>query len=407
LTFKLDLLMPESRVFTVSTLTRQIKNLLEDNFPTVWVEGEISNYRPHYSGHLYFTLKDIEAQISCVMWRSRASTITQDIADGMKVRVLGNIRLYEKAGRYQLDTVLIQPAGIGELQMRFEALKQKLQAEGLFDPQHKKTIPEFPQSIGIITSPTGAAIKDILAVLKRVSPSTEVVIRGVRVQGDGAANEIADAIDCFNKYGMVDMLIIGRGGGSLEDLWPFNEEIVARAIFNSVIPVISAVGHEIDFTIADFVADARAATPSAAAESFIPRDMDIKETLLNINNIIQNLFNEYINQARNNINNILRSYAFRRPEDIIQQHALRVDELTHRLLLAGKHRLTSKNEEVLTLQKNLFSLNPDNVLARGYSMLFKDDRLISSVHNVDVDDRIIMKVKDGKISGKVLEKSEG
>ena len=233
--------MPEYHIYTVSALTEKIKILIEESFPTVWVEGEISNYRPHYSGHLYFTLKDKDAQISCVMWRNRASALNIKLEDGTRVKIFANVRVYEKAGRYQLDVILIQAAGIGELQMLFEALKQRLQAEGLFDAKYKKSIPKFVQRVGIITSPTGAAIKDIISVIKRISPSTEVIIRGVKVQGEGAAKEIAQAIATFNSYAQVDVLIVGRGGGSLEDLWPFNEEVVARAIFKSNIPVISAV----------------------------------------------------------------------------------------------------------------------------------------------------------------------
>jgi exodeoxyribonuclease VII large subunit len=396
--------MIEPRIYSVSALTQKIKILIEETFPGVWVEGEISNYRPHYSGHLYFTLKDKDAQISCVMWRSRASTITLALKDGMKVRVLANVRLYEKAGRYQLDVILIQAAGIGELQMLFEALKQKLQAEGLFDNKYKKSIPRYAQSVGVITSPTGAAIKDILSVIKRISPSTEVIIRSVKVQGEGAAEEIARAIETFNKFARVDVLIVGRGGGSLEDLWPFNEEIVARAIFESNIPVISAVGHEIDFTIADFVADLRAPTPSAAAEIAVCNDFELREYILTRKTSIHTYFNQYIRKLRNDIKNILRSYAFRRPEDIIRQYALRMDELTQRIYQTAKNCMRSKNELVETLEKRLFSLNPENVLGRGYSMIFKDSNLVFSVKNVEIDDKITVKLKDGNLDSKVTDK---
>jgi exodeoxyribonuclease VII large subunit len=396
--------MLESRIYSVSSLTEKIKILIEEAFPSVWVEGEISNYRPHYSGHLYFTLKDKDAQIACVMWRSRASTITLDLQDGMRVKVFANVRLYEKAGRYQLDVILIQAAGIGELQMLFEALKQKLQAEGLFEAKHKKNIPKFVQRVGVITSPTGAAIKDILSVIKRISPSTEVIIRGVKVQGTGAAEDIARAIDIFNRFAEVDVLIVGRGGGSLEDLWSFNEEIVARAIFSSNIPIISAVGHEIDFTIADFVADLRAPTPSAAAEIVVRNDFELREYLTARKTAIQSYFNQYITKLKNDIRNILRSYAFRRPEDIIRQYALRIDELTHRFFLVGKNSIQIKNELVKTHQKRLLSLNPDNVIERGYSMTFKNGKLIFSIQNVEIADQITVKLKEGKLDSTVLNK---
>jgi exodeoxyribonuclease VII large subunit len=396
--------MVEPRIYSVSALTQKIKILIEETFPSVWVEGEISNYRPHYSGHLYFTLKDKDAQISCVMWRSRASMLTLALQDGIKVKVLANVRLYEKAGRYQLDVILIQAAGIGELQMLFEALKQKLQAEGLFDTKYKKGIPRYAQSVGVITSPTGAAIKDILSVIKRISPSTEVVIRSVKVQGEGAAKEIARAIETFNKFARVDVLIVGRGGGSLEDLWPFNEEIVARAIFESNIPVISAVGHEIDFTIADFVADLRAPTPSAAAEIAVCNDFELREYIFTKKTSIHTYFNQYISELRNDIKNILRSYAFRRPEDIIRQYALRMDELIQRIYQTAKNCMRSKNELVETLEKRLFSLNPENVLGRGYSMIFKDSNLVFSVKNVEIDDKITVKLKDGNLDSKVTDK---
>jgi len=240
------------KVFTVSEISRQVKLLLEDGFPAIWVEGEVSNFRPHHSGHLYFTLKDRDAQISCVMWRSRASSLNMEMSDGLQIKVYGTIRVYEKAGKYQLDLLRAEPAGLGDLQLQFELLKQSLAEEGLFDSAIKKEIPRYPQKVGVITSPTGAAIKDILSVAKRRSPSTEIIIYGVKVQGEGATEEIAAAIDIFNNYYPVDILIVGRGGGSLEDLWAFNEEVVARAVYRSKIPVISAVGHEIDFTIIDF-----------------------------------------------------------------------------------------------------------------------------------------------------------
>jgi exodeoxyribonuclease VII large subunit len=394
----------ESIIYSVSALTKKIKILLEDSFPALWVEGEISNFRPHYSGHLYFTLKDAAAQISCVMWRSRASLLPFEIEDGLKVRLFGNLKLYEKSGRYQIDILSLQPSGVGDLQQLFEQLKRKLQDEGLFKSEHKKKISGFPRSIGIITSPTGAAIRDIISVLKRRSPSVNVVIYGAKVQGEGAAEEIKSAIEIMNSYGQIDTLIVGRGGGSLEDLWPFNEEKVARAIFSSKIPIISAVGHEVDFTIADFVADLRAATPSAAAELVAPDENDmrrqLKETLKSMNSTVK----DKVGELRLDIKNIIRSYAFRRPQDVVHQNYLRIDEFTHRLFLAANNIMIIHKDLIKKLNSQLHSLNPTNVIARGYSMMFKDDILITSIDQVQVEDLVSLKLKDGKVASKIVRK---
>ena len=291
--------MQTDQVYTVSSLTRHIKELLETAFPPLWVIGEISNFKPHYSGHLYFTLKDSDSQISCVMWRSRAETTSVTLLDGLKVRIFGNIRVYERGGRYQLDAYKIEEAGVGDLQARFEELKKMLFEEGLFDEKFKKPIPPYPTRVGVITSTTGAAVRDILSVFRRRSPSIEIILRGVKVQGNGAAEEIARAIRLLNSYGNIDLLIVGRGGGSLEDLWAFNEEIVARAIFDSKIPVISAVGHEIDFTIADMVSDYRAPTPSAAAELGAPADSEIIDYIETTNRRLLRAVTDKIKQYRN------------------------------------------------------------------------------------------------------------
>lgn len=394
----------EPTILSVSALTRKIKILLEESFPALWVEGEISNYRPHHSGHFYFTLKDAEAQISCVMWRNRASILTFAINDGMKVRVFGNLRLYEKTGRYQIDILSLQPAGLGELQLLFEQLKQKLKDEGLFDSKHKKEIPKYPSRIGVITSPTGAAIKDIISVFSRRSPAVEILLYGVKVQGEGAVEEISQAIKNLNEYGNLDTIILGRGGGSLEDLWPFNEEKVARAIFSSKIPIISAVGHEIDFTIADFIADLRAPTPSAAAELAAPDENELKNQLRYILKSMNSVVNERIDNFKTKIKTISRSYAFRRPEDIIHQNFIRVDELTHRIFMASANCITSNKENISKLQQQLRTLNPDNVLTRGYSMLFKEGEIISSINSVEIDDIVSMKLKDGHLNSTIIGK---
>lgn len=395
----------DTKVYSVSEITLLIREIIEDSFPAIWIEGEVSNYRPHHSGHLYFTLKDTNSQISCVMWRSRAASVSFDLEDGVKIRVFGNIRVYEKAGRYQLDLLTIQPAGIGELQILFEQLKRKLLEEGLFDSAAKKTLPQFPKAIGIITSPTGAAIRDIISVIERRAPSVNLILRGVKVQGKGAAEEIADAITAFNDYGRIDVIILGRGGGSLEDLWPFNEEIVARAIFESEIPVVSAVGHEIDITISDFVADIRTATPSAAAEIVVPADNELRENLRHTSQNIENIIAERINLYRSQVQGVSRTHAFRRPESLILQYMQRIDELSHRAGLASENYLSSKNNLLLKLKDHFSSLNPDNVLKRGYSMTIKDGNLVKSINDVDEGDQVSVKLLDGILTNTVMSKN--
>ncbi len=267
------------KIYTITQLTKELKDLLESSFSKIWVEGEISNYLKHSSGHRYFTLKDQGAQIKCVLWRWQGNNLLFEPQDGMKVKAAGQITIYEKSGQYQLVVSSLQPSGIGELELAFQQLKKKLAGEGLFDPAHKVAIPQFPERIGVVTSPTGAAIRDILNITKRRAPHIEIILWPVAVQGEGASAQIAHAIRGFNKLKLVDVLIVGRGGGSLEDLWAFNEEAVARAIYESKLPVISAVGHEIDFSIADFVADLRAPTPSAAAEMAVPDAIQLSERI--------------------------------------------------------------------------------------------------------------------------------
>src|SRR3989338_1364028 len=254
----------ERAVLTVSALTAQLRVVLEERFPAVWVEGEISNYRLYGSGHAYFTLKDADAQLRCALFRTRGRRIRFEPADGLHVMAFGSVEVYAQRGEYQLVVELLEPKGLGALQLAFEQLKARLEAEGLFDAGRKRALPRFPRKIGIVTSPSGAALRDILRVIGRRFGGLHIVIAGCRVQGDGAAAEIAQAIRDLDALGDVDVVIVGRGGGSLEDLWAFNEEVVARAIAASTAPVVSAVGHEVDFTIADFVADLRAPTPPAA-----------------------------------------------------------------------------------------------------------------------------------------------
>src|SRR6184192_4246874 len=278
-----DLFPQTSKVFTVSELTRNIRGTLEAKFGAVWVQGEISNHKLHPSGHQYFTLKDQRAQIACVIWRDTMAPLRQPLVDGAQVQVYGTVTVFEARGQYQLNVQILQPRGVGLLQAKFEALKRKLEAEGLFAPERKRPLPKFPQRIGIVTSPSGAAIRDMLNVLQRRAPWLQILINPVRVQGSGAAAEIAVAIRELatpnENFAAVDLIVIARGGGSIEDLWEFNEEIVARTIADVTVPIVSAIGHEIDFTIADFVADLRAPTPSAAAELIVPDIVDLRRHL--------------------------------------------------------------------------------------------------------------------------------
>lgn len=390
-------------IYSITEITREIKNLLESNIPTVWVQGEISNFKIHSSGHMYFSLKDEGAQIPCVMWRWNNHDLYFTPQDGMKVLAQGNITVYEKRGYYQLDVLQLTPAGIGELQLAFERLKNKLRAEGLFDERYKKPLPSYPERIGIVTSPTGAAIRDLVSIIRRRFPSVQLILNPVRVQGDGAAQEIATAITEFNEYGQVELIIVGRGGGSLEDLWAFNEEVVARAIFNSKIPVISAVGHEIDFSISDFVADLRAPTPSAAAELAVRNREELLEMINGFCTKINQALSTKIQYFRERIHNLERSYALRKPTDLIKQYSQRVDELAKNLETALSHRIQLMRENVDSMQKRLGALNPCSVLKRGYSICYKteDGRIVRRAAELTPEDKIRVRFYEGKILGTV------
>jgi exodeoxyribonuclease VII large subunit len=391
----------DKRVITVTELTRQIKQLLETDFPRVWVQGEISNFKHHSSGHLYFTLKDEGAQLSAVLWRTRVASLLFQPEDGMKVIARGSITVYPPRGNYQIDVDQIQPLGLGELQVAFDRLKQKLAAEGLFDPTHKKPIPEFPETIGIVTSETGAALQDIRSVLSRRHPAVKVILASVRVQGAGAAEEIAEAIRRMNHYGNVDVLIIGRGGGSLEDLWAFNEEIVARAIYASKIPIVSAVGHEIDFSIADFVADLRAPTPSAAAEIVVKDQSQLLEDITNFCYTIQNAVEKKIAGLREQTTRLLSSYSFNRPRDLIREYSQRVDEIDRSLNSSFNHINHNVHQRYGAVQHQLEALNPEGVLKRGYSIVRKEGCIVSHARMLQHAEKAEIQFHDGTIPVRV------
>jgi exodeoxyribonuclease VII large subunit len=391
----------EKNVLTISELTRQIKFSLETSFPRVWVEGEISNFKQHTSGHLYFTLKDDGAQLSAVMWRSRVAYLTFTPEDGMKVIARGSITVYPPRGNYQIDVEQIQSVGLGELQIAFERLKQKLAAEGLFKTEHKKPIPEFPECIGIITSETGAALQDIRSVLSRRQPSVGVILAPVRVQGAGAAEEIAEAIRQMNQLKQIDVLIVGRGGGSLEDLWAFNEEVVARVIFASKIPVISAVGHEIDFSIADFVADMRAPTPSAAAELVVRDRTELLEDIGNMCYTMRGIIDNTLINLRERVGSMMTSYSFNRPRDLVREFSQRIDELDRSLGISFFHKAQLTQQRYDSLRQHLQALNPHGVLKRGFTIVRKEGKIVTQARSLHRGDEADIQFHDGTIGVKV------
>ncbi len=383
-------------IFSITEITRQIKLTLESGFANVTIMGEISNINRHSSGHMYFTLKDEGAAISAVLWRSRVGQLTFSPETGMKVVVRGDITVYPPRGNYQIDVHQMQPLGVGELQLAFERLKKRLHAEGLFDESRKKPIPEYPSSIGVVTSPTGAAVRDIINIISRRYPAAELVLVPVRVQGAGAAEEIVGGIRMLNEFGRVDVMIVGRGGGSLEDLWAFNEEIVARAIADSVIPVVSAVGHEIDFSISDFAADLRAPTPSAAAELVVPDRRVILDTLRNYRYTIDEAVRSMIGDMRSRIEQLTGSYAFNRPVDLLRQYSQRRDELERSLQKSLVHAFSMTVQRATNLAKRIEALNPDLALKRGYVLAYKDNRIVTTRAALARDDEVDLKFHDGK-----------
>jgi exodeoxyribonuclease VII large subunit len=393
----------EIRVFSISEVTGLIKNLIEENLSNITIQGEISNFKKHTSGHIYFTLKDERAQLSAVIWRGYASGLRMDLRDGVKVVAKGSITVYEPQGKYQIIISSIRLLGVGELQIAFEKLKKKLEAEGFFDEDRKKPLPEFPKTIGIVTSSTGAVIKDLFSVISRRYPVVDLILYPVNVQGVGAAEEIANGIKVFNDYKKVDVLIIGRGGGSLEDLWAFNEEIVARAIYNSDIPIISAVGHQTDFTISDFVADVRAATPSAAAEVVVPDKTDLIENIEEMRSSLYSDTKRKITELRNRILSIVNSYALNKPIDLLRRYQQKIDDLIQRLESAVMHKNKFYYERVSALQKHLSSLNPKSILNRGYVIVQKDKEIVTSSKKLKLEDEVALNFFDGLIKAKIKE----
>jgi exodeoxyribonuclease VII large subunit len=440
--------IPEEQphVYTVSEITRDVRAILEAAFETAWIEGEISNFRLAASGHAYFVLKDDQAQIKCVLFRGQRVGMKFTPEDGDQVLLMGRVTVYEARGDYQVIVEAMEPKGLGALQKAFEQLKEKLAKEGLFDESRKKQLPEIPWKIGIVTSPTGAAIRDIINVIQRRNPKTSVLLYPARVQGEGAAEEIARGIAELNQRKEIDVLIVGRGGGSIEDLWAFNEEVVARAIAQSNIPVVSAVGHEIDYTIADFVADLRAPTPSAAAELVVPKLHDIIQDLQYLTHQMVERMAEDIEDYRERLRYLIDRRFFREPRRILEAPAQRLDEMgqrllrgldqwvlvkrgnlaqrVHRLFQASPQKMLStlserrvdlvarlqrrlesqinlKKEKLDGVAKSLNALSPLNVLERGYSITTQSGKAVTSSKRINKGDTVRIRLAQGQLDATV------
>jgi exodeoxyribonuclease VII large subunit len=444
-----DFFQATSKVLTVSDLTRQIRGALETRFGSVWVQGEVSNYKLHPSGHQYFTLKDNRAQIACVIFRNTMAPLRQPLADGAQVQVYGTVSVFEARGQYQLSVQILQPRGLGVLQAKFEALKRKLEAEGLFAPERKRPLAKFPRRIGIVTSPSGAAIRDMLNVLRRRAPWLQILISPVRVQGAGAAQEIAVAIRELAQMNVaqlfklratptaqvenlrhiaaepaVDLIVVARGGGSIEDLWEFNEEIVARTIADVNVPVVSAVGHEIDFTICDFVADLRAPTPSAAAELITPDAVDLRRSVDNCGRALARELLNRVHDAQQRLDHareMLRRCLAHKIDNYKRAliHMLRAIQARSpaRELILRRNRFVDLRRRLIDLPKRLFEqaqhrfrkvegilrvLGPEATLRRGYSITMNErGELIRSVSDVQPQMKIRTRVSDGEFGSAV------
>jgi len=388
-----------NNTFSVSQITGHIQHTLEEGFASVWVKGEISNLTRHSSGHWYFSLKDSGAQLGSVMFRRQNECVRFEPAHGMEITAHGRISVYPPQGRYQLVVDQMLPAGQGDLHLAFENLKKKLQREGLFDPGRKQLLPSYPSKIGIVTSPTGAAIRDMINILSRRFPLAEIILLPVKVQGDGAAAEIANAIEVFNSMKECQVLLVGRGGGSLEDLWAFNEEIVARAIAASTIPIVSAVGHETDTTISDFVADHRAPTPSAAAELVAPDQIELIKWFSQVEQSLLTTVHARIDKYGMRLNSIAKSYALKRLELMIDQSVQKLDQLEDRSLRSTQDKISKLMARLDNIAVSIETLNPLSILERGYSVL-SDSRgkLIRSIDQVSDGTELRMRLNDGEIS---------
>jgi len=391
----------ESIVFSVSQLTAYIKGLFSADtlLQSIFVHGEISNYKLHSSGHSYFTLKDECSKIRCVMFKQYGQPVF-DMQDGLEVLAYGYVNVYDRDGQYQLYVTDVEPFGIGSMHLAFEQLKQKLDDEGLFDPRYKKSLPLLPKRIGVVTSDSGAAVRDILNVVKRRYPNMDIVIASAAVQGKAASVQIAEAIEALNMMpNPVDVIIVGRGGGSAEELWPFNEEIVARSIHNSRIPVISAVGHEIDFTIADMVADKRASTPSVAAEMAVPVKMELQENIISLCNRMEHAIDIIVQRKQDRLSALKSNRAIAYPRHLIIDKYQHIDQLTRYLFVNLGHKVKLEKAQYENIKYRLEAFSPLSALKRGYAMVFNanSNELIKSVRKISIGQEVCIVFNDGQI----------
>lgn len=392
------------KYLTVSVINRYIKHRLDtdENLQTVFIKGEISNFKAHSTGHLYFSIKDETSKINAIMFSKNASKLQFSPIDGTKVLITGRISVYEATGNYQIYVDDMQEDGLGNLYIEFEKLKKKLEEEGLFDSKYKKPIPKYPEKIGVITANTGAAIKDILTTIKRRYPIAQVILFPSLVQGENAASDIVKNINLAGNYEL-DILIVGRGGGSIEDLWPFNEEIVARAIFDCNIPVISAVGHEIDFTIADFVSDLRAPTPTAAAEMAVPNLVDLNKYIKQLNIRLNETILKQLNIQKLYLESFKNSYIIKNPMILYENQKQRLDLINEKLNTNIVLKLDNKRKELENIIDKLNLVNPLNILKRGFSLTYKDNKLVKSVKKLKENDLLNLKLTDGVATVEVKE----
>jgi len=387
----------DNQILTVSELTKEIKLSLESNFAKVSVVGEISNFEDHISGHWYFNLKDANAVINCTMWKGFNQYVFFTPQNGMKVILNGKITVYPPRGNYQVDVRSMKPAGLGELQEAFEKLKEKLEAEGLFDEERKRTIPSFPKKIGIVTAIDGAALRDMISVANRRYPLVELVIAPATVQGSGAADSIVNSLERLNRQKVIDTIIVARGGGSIEDLWGFNEEIVARAIYSSKFPVISGVGHETDFTISDFVADLRAPTPSVAMELATPDKNEIIAFIDDFSYYSKNNLVNIISNSRSRIRNVLSSYGFRVPADLVRRKQQEIDFIISKILQNIDKKLLVVKQKISLLTKTLETNDIQKTLKRGFVLVTQNSKFVKRLAELSKKDAAELSFFDGKI----------
>ena len=392
--------MPDQKTsYTVSELNARIRSLLEENLSNIWVSGEISNFHHHpSSGHMYFTLKDGSAELRCAMFRGANQILRFMPKDGIEVRVNGSVTIFEQRGQVQLVVRQMEPSGMGDLFKAFDAMKKMLENEGLFDPLHKKPIPIIPRKIGLVTSGSGAALRDILQILERRAPYLDVILRSAKVQGDGSATDIAEGISELEQFGDIDSIIIGRGGGSLEDLWAFNEDIVARAIFDCSIPIISAVGHETDFTIADFVSDLRAPTPSAAAELVSKSKEGIMLALDHHQQEMDVSLQKRLQSAWMSVDHLENRAVLMEPRKNIERQMSHLDQFSKRLHHGTVVLLTILNDRTNALNRQMLDLGPKQVLNRGYSIAFKgENQIIRKASDLEIGESFRLKTGKGSL----------